>query len=65
MRRRPDQGAGPPEPSSWTDKEQGQDQERLRVREKSSPSQFEPGTRQWWQEREDRPGDLLPDPDKG
>jgi len=64
MNRRPDQGAGPPEPSSRTDKEQGKDQERPRVREKSSPSKLEPGTSQWWQEREDRPGDLLPDPDK-
>jgi hypothetical protein len=65
MRRRPDQGAEPPEPSSWTDKEQGKDEERLRRWETSSPSTFEPGTSQWWQEREDRPGDIVPDPDKG
>ena len=65
MKRRPDQGADPPESSSWTDKEQGKDQERLRAWEKSGPSQFEPGTPQWWQEREDQPGDILPDdPDK-
>ena len=64
MRHRPDQGAEPPEPSAWTDKEQGKDQERVRVREKSSPSTFEPGTSEWWQEREDRPGDIIPDPDK-
>jgi hypothetical protein len=25
MKRRPDQGGEPPEPSSWTDKEQGKD----------------------------------------
>jgi hypothetical protein len=63
MKRRPDQGAGPPEPSLSTDKEQGKDQGRLRVSEKSSPSQFEPGTPEWWQEREDQPGDILLDPD--
>jgi hypothetical protein len=38
MKRRPDQGAEPPE------QEQGKDEERLRVWEKSSPSKFEPGT---------------------
>jgi hypothetical protein len=58
MKRRPDQGAKLPE------QEQGKDEERLRVWEKSSPSKFEPGTPQWWQEREDQPGDILPDPDK-
>jgi hypothetical protein len=48
-----------------TDKEQGKDQERPRVSEKSSPSTLEPGTAEWWHEREDRPGDLFPDdPDK-
>jgi hypothetical protein len=34
------------------------------VWEKSSPSKLEPGTPEWWQEREDQPGDILPDPDK-
>ena len=64
MKHRPDQGAEPPELSSSTDKEQGNDQERLRVRERSSASKFQPGTSQWWQEREDRPGDIVPNPDK-
>jgi hypothetical protein len=64
MKRRPDQGAEPLEPSSWTDKEQGKDQEQRRVWEKSSPSKFEPGTPEWWHEREDQPGDILPDHDK-
>jgi hypothetical protein len=62
MKHRPDQGA---EPSWLTDKQQGKEQERPRVSEKSPPpSTFEPGTAQWWQEREDRPGDFRPDPDK-
>ena len=65
MKRRPDQGAEALEPSWWTDKEQGKDQERPRVWEKSwLPSTLEPGTPQWWQEREDQPGDILADPDK-
>jgi hypothetical protein len=63
MRRRPDQGAEPPEPCA-TDKEQDRDQERQKVWEKFWPTTFRPGTPQWWQEREDQPGDLLPDPDK-
>jgi hypothetical protein len=58
MKRRPDQGAEPPE------QEQGKDEGRLRVWEKSSPSKLEPGTPEWWQEREDQPGDILMDPDK-
>jgi hypothetical protein len=62
MKHRPDQGA---EPTWLTDKQQGKEQERPRVSEKSlPPSTFEPGTAQWWQEREDRPGDFRPDPDK-
>ena len=60
-RRPPDQGSEPPEPTWLTDKEQGKDQERPRGSEKSSPSTLEPGTTEWWLEREDRPGDLLPD----
>jgi hypothetical protein len=64
MKHRPDQGAEAPEPSSSTDKEQGKAQERPRVWEKSWPSKFERGTPEWWQEREDQPGDILPDPDK-
>jgi hypothetical protein len=63
MSRRPDQGAEPLEPSGWIDKEQGKDQAR-RVWEKSWPSQFEPGSPEWWREREDQPGERLPDPDK-
>jgi hypothetical protein len=61
MRRRPDQGAEPPEPLP-ADKAQGKD--RQRVWEKSWPSTLTPGTPQWWQEREDQPGDLLQDSDK-
>jgi hypothetical protein len=64
MKHRPDQGAEPPEPSSSTDKGHGVDQERLKVWEKSWPSKLEPGTPEWWQEREDQPGDILPDPNK-
>jgi hypothetical protein len=63
-RRPPDQGAEPPESSWLTDKEQGKGQERPRVWEKFPPSTFEPGTAQWWQAREDWPGDFRPDPDK-
>jgi len=63
MRRRPDQGAEPPEPLP-ADKAQGKDQDRQRVWEKSWPSTLTPGTPQWWQEREDQPGDLLQDSDK-
>jgi hypothetical protein len=63
MKHRPDQGAEPPEPSA-TDKTQGKDHERPKVWEKSWPSKLEPGSPQWWQEREDQPSDILPDPDK-
>jgi hypothetical protein len=54
-RRPPDQGADPPEPSELTDKEQDNCQERPRVWEKFLPSTLEPGTAQWWQEREGCP----------
>ena len=64
MKHRPDQGAEAPEPSSSTDKEQSKAQERPRVWEKSWPSKLEPGTPEWWHEREDQPGDILPDADK-
>jgi hypothetical protein len=65
MKHHPDQGAEPPEPSWLTGNDPDKDQERPRVSEKSlPPSTHEPGTAQWWQEREDRPGDLLLDSDK-
>jgi hypothetical protein len=44
MKRRPDQGAEPPELSWWTDKEQGKDQERQKVGEVLA-SKFEPDPR--------------------